>query len=88
MEDTEVDAAQTNLRPATDPQPYQFKQPVIYNLNGDTLINDTGTSPTKRLFPLCLAPWLLSSPKSEVLSIPQSDDAVLIEQEQQNRRQA
>ena len=32
MEDTEVDAAQTNLRPATDPQPYQFKQPVIYNL--------------------------------------------------------
>jgi hypothetical protein len=38
MEDTEVDAAQTNLRPATDPQPYHFKQPVIYNLNGDTLI--------------------------------------------------
>jgi hypothetical protein len=42
MEDTEVDAAQTNLRPATDPQPYQFKQPVIYNLNGDTLINGHG----------------------------------------------
>jgi hypothetical protein len=38
MEDTEVDAQETNLRPATDPQPYQFKQPVIYNLNGDTLI--------------------------------------------------
>lgn len=42
MEDTEVDAAQINLRPATDPQPYQFKQPVIYNLNGDTLITGHG----------------------------------------------
>jgi hypothetical protein len=42
MEDTEVDAAQTNLCPATDPQPYQFKQPVIYNLNGDTLITGHG----------------------------------------------
>ena len=42
MEDTEVDAVQTNLRPATDSQPYQFKQPVIYNLNGDTLITGHG----------------------------------------------
>jgi hypothetical protein len=42
MEEAEVDAAQTNLRPATDPQPYQFKQPVIYNLNGDTLITGHG----------------------------------------------
>jgi hypothetical protein len=42
MEEKEVDAAQTNLRPATDPQPYQFKQPVIYNLNGDTLITGHG----------------------------------------------
>ena len=42
MKDTEVDAAQINLRPATDPQPYQFKQPVIYNLNGDTLITGHG----------------------------------------------
>ena len=39
MEDTEVDTTQTNLRPATDPQAYHFKQPVIYNLNGDALIS-------------------------------------------------
>ena len=42
MEETEVDAAQSNLRSATDPQPYQFKQPVIYNLSGDTLITNHG----------------------------------------------
>jgi hypothetical protein len=42
MENTEVDALETMLRPATDIQPYTFKQPVIYNLNGDTLITHHG----------------------------------------------
>ena len=42
MEDTEVDALETMLRPATDTQPYKFKQPLIFNLNGDTLITNHG----------------------------------------------
>jgi len=42
MEVMEVDNAETMLRPATDPQSYQFKQPIIYNLNGDTLITGHG----------------------------------------------
>ena len=42
MEDTEVDALETMLRPATDAQPYKFKQPLIFNLNGDTLITNHG----------------------------------------------
>jgi hypothetical protein len=42
MEVKEVDDEETKLRPATDPEPYQFKQPVIYNLNGDTLITGHG----------------------------------------------
>jgi hypothetical protein len=42
MEHTEVDAVETILRPATDTQPYQFKQPLIYNLSGDTLITNHG----------------------------------------------
>ena len=42
MEDTEVDASETMLRPATDTQPYKFKQPLIFNLNGDILITNHG----------------------------------------------
>ena len=42
MEVMEVDNAETMLRPATDTQSYQFKQPIIYNLNGDTLITGHG----------------------------------------------
>jgi alpha/beta hydrolase family protein len=42
MEDTEVDALETLLRPATDAQSYKFKQPLIFNLNGDTLITNHG----------------------------------------------
>jgi hypothetical protein len=42
MEDTEVDALETMLRPATDTQPYKFKQPLIFNLNGDILITNHG----------------------------------------------
>ena len=42
MEVMEVDDEETMLRPVTATQAYKFKQPVIYNLNGDTLITNHG----------------------------------------------